>query len=149
MEVGERCEMCPKSRGSKKLLNQSTTIRKFVGPFGKLLILRTSSFLGISVKGRRSKSGEWDNKNSTWIFMPSFFSRCIQLQCLDSFQSFGWSFRIYPIIPSLHPVWDLCVKGDLKGLQTMFSERQVSPFSVSPQGRSLLHVCMALNNQRH
>lgn len=51
--------------------------------------------------------------------------------------------RIYSLIPNNHPIWRMCRCGDLEGVQTLLSSRQVSPFSVDTDGTTLLHIASA------
>jgi hypothetical protein len=123
---------------SKVVPGQALTFQSYTIPVGKLMIQQTSHVTS-PANATISTSKTWERK-CTWIFMPSLFSRCIQLQYASSFETINWSFRIYPVISIHHPVWDICINGDISSLRTLFSERKVSPFSVSRQGRSLLHV---------
>jgi hypothetical protein len=77
---------------------------------------------------------------STWIFMPSFFSCCIDFRYLNSCGYIQRSLRTYPVVRNDHPVWEMCWSGDVIGIQKLFTERQLSPFSVDPWGNTLLHV---------
>jgi len=77
---------------------------------------------------------------NTCVFVPSFASACVNYQYMNTCGFVQRSIRIYPIIPSNHPIWNLCYNGDLKGIQALLNEGQVSPFSVDRWGNTLLHV---------
>jgi hypothetical protein len=90
---------------------------------------------------QREQNVEAYNRSETaWVFLPSFFSRCVELKYVSILGSVQRSLRIYPLLPNSHPIWDMCRCGNLKGVQTLLSERQVSPFSVDSGGRTLLYV---------
>jgi len=82
----------------------------------------------------------------TWILQPWFLSSCIEIQYRKSLGTVSFSLRLYPILPSSHPVFQMCIDGDITGLQSMFSSENISPFSISAvegqdiPGRTLLHV---------
>ena len=126
-------------RTSNTASGRLITFQSHSSPVGKLMLQRTSKFIVSPKAGKRTTAEVWERKYS-WVLMPSLFSRCMQFQYTNSYETINWSFRTYPVIPTNHPVWDMCTKGDITGFQSLFSEGRVSPFSVSRQGRSLLHV---------
>jgi hypothetical protein len=111
----------------------------FSGPLGRLTIkreARASVFEdeeGLS-NISRTQSG------STWVFIPSFLSYAFDFRYLNTCGSVERTLRTYPIISSWHPVWKMCEQGDLRGIQKLLSNREISPFSVDSYGRTLLHV---------
>jgi hypothetical protein len=91
--------------------------------------------------GRNHSSEEAYNRTEcTWMFIPSLFSCCIELRFVNLLGSLQSSLRTYPVIRYDHPVWDMCKSNDVEGIQRLFSNRQVSPFSVNFRGWTLLHV---------
>jgi hypothetical protein len=76
----------------------------------------------------------------SWVFIPSFLSRCVQVQCASSFGSVERTLRTYPILPDDHPAWVMCWNGEVTSIQQLFSTREISPYSIGRTGRTLLHV---------
>jgi hypothetical protein len=74
------------------------------------------------------------------VFIPSFLSRCVQVQCVSSFGSAERTLRTCPILPSDHPAWEMCLEGDVNSIQKLFSTREISPYAIDRFGRTLLHV---------
>jgi hypothetical protein len=50
------------------------------------------------------------------------------------------SLRFHPILPKDAPVWKVCKTRNLLELRRLFSSGEVSPFVLTPDGASLLHV---------
>jgi hypothetical protein len=123
-----------KSTASRVLMKQSIVFRPYTSMFGKLLLRKASQ--SVLCTGDEPQSTEV----VSWIFMPSFLSRVVEYQFLSTCGFAQRVLRIYPIIPEDHPIWLMCRSGDLKGIQTLLSQRQVSPFSVNANGCTLLHV---------
>lgn len=76
--------------------------------------------------------------------MPSFLSRCVEIQYSSSLGVVAGAMRTYPVIPGDHPAWKMCETGNVLGLQTSFSAGSLSPYSVDDIGDSLLHVSQIL-----
>lgn len=76
----------------------------------------------------------------SWLLIPSFLSRCVQLQYISSFKSIERRLRTYPIVRDNHPVWDMCEFGRVSCIQNLFSSCEISPYSINTEGKTLLHV---------
>ena len=77
------------------------------------------------------------------MITSSFFRRSFELRISNSF---GWasrSLKMYPVMMEDAPVFRMCQKGDIEGLQVAFSRRDLSPFVLDNHGRTLLHVSHA------
>ncbi|KUJ15369.1 uncharacterized protein LY89DRAFT_111170 [Mollisia scopiformis] len=81
----------------------------------------------------------YTREERSWFIIPSFFSRCVQIQYSSAFGSAERVLRTYPIIRDDHPVWKMCSQNDTIGLQQLFSDREISPYSVDSHGATLLH----------
>lgn len=62
----------------------------------------------------------------------------------------NWMLRMYNLVPSSSKVVQLVRKGDVKGVQDLFTSGQASPFDLVvddkyPWGKSLFHVSIARN----
>lgn len=116
------------------------TFSSFTCPFGKLFVTRIMNSADFDNGDEILFAALKTKTTNTWIFVPSFASACVNYQYMNTCGFVQRSIRIYPLIPSNHPIWDLCYNGDLKGIQTLLNDGQVSPFSVNRRGNTLLHV---------
>ena len=119
---------------------QSLSLVIYENILGRVYIRRASQSIVFQDGGNHSSEKAYDRTKYTWMFIPSLFSRCIELRFVNLLGSIQSSLRTYPVIRYDHPVWDMCRANDIDGIQRLFGTRQVSPFSVSPEGRTLLHV---------
>jgi hypothetical protein len=126
---------------SRIIWEQSVIWRSYQSLFGKLLVQKVSKFADFTDENAQSAHLPYSTSTSSWSFVPSFLSRAFAYQSLTTCGSIQRSIRIYPVISRWHPIWNMCRGGDLHGIQTLLSTRQVSPFSVDEDGQTLLHVC--------
>jgi hypothetical protein len=138
----EPCDVVQgRSTRSRIIRKQSVVCRYYTSIFGKLLIRRVSQVASFCDTKLRSAAKTCSTTTeSSWVFMPSFLSLCFEYQSMSTSRFIQGALRIYPLIPNDHPIWRMCGCGDLEGVQTLLSTRQVSPFSVDTDGRTLLHV---------
>ena len=73
---------------------------------------------------------------------PTFSRKTFELRVLNSFGGISRSLSTYPVLSSEAPIFDICTRGDLLGLQVALSSRGVSPFVLDQYGWSLLHVSL-------
>ena len=129
-------------RQSQQLISTSqaqyVTTTTSSGAWGTFVKKRLHTMQRSNQRGQNVES--YNRSETTWIFLPSFFSSCVELKYMSILGSVNRSLRTYPLLPHSHPVWNICYNGNLKDLQALLSERQVSPFSVDIRGSSLLHV---------
>lgn len=127
---------------------RSMTVSEFSGHLGRLIVkkeVQNSDF------GKEEESNSVDthhSESSSWIFMPSFSSYAFDYRYLNTCGYVERALRTYPILPLEHPVWDMCYRGDLTGIQKLLGDRQISPFSVDEDGDTLLHVSRSNSNNR-
>jgi hypothetical protein len=119
---------------------QSLSLVIYKNILGSVYARRESQSIVFQDNRNQSSEEAYKRTESTWMFIPSLFSRCIELRFVNIFGSIQSSLRIYPTISDDHPVWDMCKTNDVEGIQRLFGNRQVSPFSVNPHGWTLLHV---------
>jgi hypothetical protein len=95
------------------------------------------------VAGEHSKDpyarDEW-----SWVFIPSFLSRCVQVKCASFLGSVERTLRICPILPDDHQAWDMCVQGDVTSIQELLRTREISPYAINKYGFTLLHVSCSI-----
>jgi hypothetical protein len=125
--------------GSKLSKRQSITFSSYSGLFGWLVIRRKTSDSTFG-EGEPSPMTAYTNNETTWTFMPSFLPYAFDFRYLNTCGHVERSLRTYPVLPHTHPVWEMCERGDLKGIQKLLSNRQISPFCVSIYGGTLLTV---------
>jgi hypothetical protein len=119
---------------------QSLSLVIYENILGRVYFRRASQSI-VFQDGRNHSSEEAYNRTEcAWMFIPSLFSRCIELRFVNLLGSIQSSLRTCPTIPNDHPVWKMCETNDVEGMKRLFSNRQVSPFSVNPNGWTLLHV---------
>ena len=135
IETGNKRRRVPV--GIKPWKNHETTVSFYSGPFGRV---RVTKEVDNSRFEADSSARACTRSKTTWIFMSSFLSRHIDMQYLNTGGHVQRSIRTYPVLPYEHPVWKMCHDGDLKGIQKLLGDRQVSPFSVDAVGDTLLHV---------
>jgi hypothetical protein len=132
--------VCAKNRGKTRSRASTRQFSSFQTPLGRVVIRKESSTATFDSAKRGLSMKSYTRDESTWIFMPSFFSRCIDFRYLNSCGYIQRSLRTYPVVRDDHPVWGMCRSGDVIGIQKLFSERQLSPFSVDSRGITLLDV---------
>jgi hypothetical protein len=126
---------------SRIIREQSIVWRRYHSLFGKLLVRKVTRFADFTDENAQPAQLPYSTSTSSWSFVPSLLSRAFDYQSLTTCGSIQRSIRIYPVISRWHPIWKMCRRGDLHGIQTLLSTRQVSPFSVDESGITLLHVC--------
>jgi hypothetical protein len=136
-----RCCIESQRKSTGVRVKQSIEFRSYIGLIGKLLIRKASQSATICSSISQSTPEIYSTNITSWAFIPSFLSYGFEYQSFSSSGSIQRSLRTYPLISHRHPVWKMCSSGDLKGMQTLLSGRQVSPFSVDTDGLTLLHVC--------
>jgi hypothetical protein len=119
---------------------QSQSLAIYENILGRVYIRRASQSIVFQDDKNHSSEEAYERTECIWLFIPSLFSRCIELRSVNFLGSIQSSLRTYPVIRHDHPVWDMCKTNDVEGLQRLFGNRQISPFSVDPWGRTLLHV---------
>jgi hypothetical protein len=119
---------------------QSLSLVIYKNILGSVYIRRASQSIVFQDDRNQSSGDAYKRTEYTWKFIPSIFSRCIELRFVNLLGSLQSSLRTYPVIRDDHPIWKMCKTNDVEGMQRLFSNRQVSPFSVDPRGRTLLHV---------
>ncbi|PMD32669.1 hypothetical protein L207DRAFT_518555 [Hyaloscypha variabilis F] len=146
-------EAAANQKGSKQKLtdsNWSQTSSSSVSRRSTTYKVVYRGFLGSIVTGYLSESEDSDEGGRSkepyardqwsWIFIPSFLSRCVQVQCVSSMGSVERTLRTCPILPDFHPAWNLCKYGKVASIQELFSTREISPFAINKTGETLLHV---------
>ena len=69
--------------------------------------------------------------------------KIIEMRFLNSFGQITRTLSTYPVLDFEAPIFQLCIGGDLQGLQVVLSSGTVSPFVLDIFGWSLLHVSLS------
>lgn len=75
-----------------------------------------------------------------WTIQPSFVSYVLEMSYMQSFGHVSKSLNMYPILKRGHHIFELCIDGDIKGLQVALSSGEISPYVLDEDGGTLLHV---------
>lgn len=97
------------------------------------------------LKGNRGYTNRWRLGLPSWMTSKILEISGIKVPC-----GWNWMLRTYNLVPSSSKVVQLVKKGDVKGVQDLFTSGQASPFDLvvdgeRPWGRSLLYVSIACN----
>ena len=106
--------------------------------FGKVSIQSKSSSLSRSNTRRLGAKATTNEKIIT--IMPIFFRKTLELRFRNSFGQISRTLSTYPILENSAPIFQICITGDLHGLQVALSSGNVSPFVLDQYGLTLLHV---------
>ena len=71
---------------------------------------------------------------------PILLHKTFELRFGNSFGQISRTLSTYPILRNDAPIFKLCQRGDLQGLQVLLSSGIVSPFALDQHGQSLLQV---------
>ena len=76
----------------------------------------------------------------TFLISPSFLRRAFELRFCNSFGRIEKSLNVYPVLMFDDPIFEMCEKGDMVGMQVAFGAGKASPFVVDTYGDTLLRV---------
>lgn len=88
---------------------------------------------------------EIDEKTFKLELTRWFTSFNIELQALRRWGGWTYQLRHWRVISANSLLFELCKDGDLKNVQRLLGERLASPFDVSPEGKTVLHVRCSLS----
>lgn len=124
----------------------STTTYTYRNIFGRVSTRKISQSVD-SINGKPPPQKGCNIKDkTTWTFVPSFLSLCLEIQYINICGSIQRSYRTYPQIRDHHPIWDMIWHSPVSDIQALFTSRTVSPFSVDSAGSTLLHVSYDRHN---
>ncbi|KAI9794722.1 MAG: hypothetical protein M1833_007379 [Piccolia ochrophora] len=107
--------------------------------FGTMIYTKTST---VSHHGRanlRLNGSHSLVEEEGYFFIPSFGLYALEIQYQTTLGRIPRVMRVHPILDRYSPVFYMCQNGDLRGLQHAFDSHQVSPYSIRPDGKTLLH----------
>jgi hypothetical protein len=134
----DNCSRTSKPAVHRRLQNHKIVYLGFLGSITALVQSESKDL----VAGEHSKDpharDEW-----SWVFIPSFLSRCVEVKCASFLGSVERTLRTCPILPDDHQVWDMCRRGKVSSIQELFRTREVSPYVIDRTGTTLLHVSCA------
>jgi hypothetical protein len=131
----DNCSRTSKSAIHRRPQNHKIIYRGFLGSITAIVQSESED----SIAGEYSKDpyarDEW-----SWVFIPSFLSRCVQVKCASFLGSVERTLRTCPVLPNDHQVWGMCLKGDMTSIQELLRTREISPYAIDRYGSTLLHV---------
>jgi hypothetical protein len=135
---GKKVQPCTKQpRNTTKAAYQ----KQFQFLFG---VLSTRSEFSIPLYGKTASTNNVQHENEKKIFQLRFSQwlklGIIELQALKQSGSWTYQLRHHRVISSDSLLFQLCSDGDLRNVQRLFSKSLASPFDVSPDGQTVLHV---------
>ena len=95
---------------------------------------------------RKTKSSDLDECIER-LFIPFAFTglQGFSLRGTPSCSSWQYTFTPVRVVPVDSPVFAICASGNLKSLTEHFQEGGATLFDTSPDGWTLLHVCLDFN----
>ncbi|KAL8762129.1 MAG: hypothetical protein Q9184_001814 [Pyrenodesmia sp. 2 TL-2023] len=115
---------------------------------------RYKTFFGVFILTRIKREptpqdGGDDLEAKELVFRPyanRFLDISFSLLSEGSFGAWRYSLRIFRTFSTDDPIYICCVMGNLSGVKDLFSEKKASPFDVTRDGFSLLHIAAAFGN---
>jgi len=131
------CTVRPKQ--PRRFIVQETDKTWYNGILGSVRTHKKSTRSIYSSTTRQNQT-EVVKEESSIIINSSFLRRGLELLFLNSFGQISRSLNIYPVLMANDPIFQLCKKGDIDGMQVAFSGGCLSPFVLDQYGSTLLHV---------
>ena len=125
-------------RGTLRNYSKEKNFVWYQGCFGRVNIHVKSTSLNTFKSHRTGNKAVSEEK--TIKITPAFLRRTLELRLLSSFGQISRTLRTYPILEGGAHIFDLCLQGDLRGLQSALSNGTASPFVTNENGWSPLHV---------
>jgi hypothetical protein len=138
----------PKRTSQQLSRRQTRTTSTYQTILGTFYYRHQSTFFKIS---REQEQSQTDTRalvqaESSFGFIPTFHTFCVEFYRRNMCGSVSRGIRTYQSVDPSHPLFDMCSKGDVIGLQACFSDN-ISPFIVCGRsGGSLLHVSQWFND---
>ena len=132
-----------------QITNLSTIFRTIVethsqvvyyGILGRISAQRKSRYLRMNCNDRQETRTTIEEESTTVITVP-FLRRALEIRLANSIGCVSRSLAVFAILPLDAPVFEMCRAGNIKELQSLFTNKCVSPFVQSKYGLTLLHVC--------
>jgi hypothetical protein len=128
------------------VINPATSVNEYQFLLGKLLIKSTPS-RPITRKCDSTSITQFEVEKKTFRielarWLASFN---LELQALRRWGNWTYQLRYWRVISANSLLFRLCDDGDLKNVQRLFGEQLASPFDVTPEGETVLHVSSSLS----
>jgi hypothetical protein len=111
---------------------------------GSLSVKSQSITLRPAIRRSDTARTEYQSERKTFTLRLAGWlsSRIIELQAVQ--QGSQWTFNLRPwqVVSPDSMLFDFCKEGDLRNIQRLFSKGLASPFDVTPDGDTALHVCI-------
>jgi hypothetical protein len=136
----------PKRASHQISRRQTRTTSTYQTIFGTFYYRQQSALFNITREQNQMAAKALVQTESSFGFIPKFQASCVEFYRRNMCGSVSSCIRTYQAVDPSHPVFQMCSKGDIIGLQACFSDHSVSPFiKKGNSGRSLLHVSQCFN----
>lgn len=129
------------SNSALHITSKEQTTIWYRGVFG--VIATQEKWISSSRSASRTAGKPVPAKRVLTITSP-FLGRVVELYFGVSFASIPRALRVYQIMEFDAPIIDMCLSGDLEGIQNEFANGTISPFVVDDCGNTLLHHAVYL-----
>ena len=143
--VNQGKELSMLSQNPKKGLPTITKVKRttwYYGLLGAVTVDTESKYIRQNEKDAEKSQIAMAEKTVISI-TPALLKRQLEIRLTNTFSGITRTLQTYPILTSFRKsrVERYIEVGDLEGLQSMFSSREISPFVLNERGEGLLHVC--------
>lgn len=127
-------------RGILRTTAKETYFLWYCGLFGRVDVRYKSTSL--SKSNHRNSESKAISEEQIIRIQPVFLRKILELRFMSSFGQISRTLRTYPVLECGAPIIESCRRGDLQGLQVALSSGTVSPFVLTEEGCTLLHVSL-------
>ena len=127
------------SKSLVPLTRHETDMAWYSGKFGSVTIQKKRKY-GSRTPDLRAFGRKPLAEETSIIIAPSFMRRLLELRLASSLGKVSRTLNVYPVLDWNAPMFAMCSRGDMNGLQTVFGSGKMSPFVLDDAGNTLLHV---------
>lgn len=130
---------------------ESTTGTCYQTFLGTLRIRQVETTLSFDNDHEHAMKTSATRSKSNWFFMPTFLSRCVELQFRNTYRSIFQGLKVYHIVDDRDPIWSVCCaeNGTTFRAYLQHNRHRIDPFIVDSGGYSLLHVGTAISKHKN
>ena len=115
-------------------LNDKSTLG-YCGVFGYVRIQANTK----NLRHANDSATEATAKEISFLIMPSFFKKAVELRSRRYFGQMSRSLNFFPVVPKISKIFWMCLYGRVEELRDALSHRKFSPHVRDEEGRTLLH----------
>ena len=119
-----------------------TTETRYKGFLGTLCIRQVETTVSFDKDHEHTTNTSSTQKKSSWLIIPTFLSRCFELQFRNTSRTMFQNLEVYHIVDDWDPIWNICCyeKGATFRAYLHHNRHRIDPFIIDSGGHSLLHV---------